>query len=345
MRVSPPLTDVGIAAAVAWLPPGRSTRAEAIASGRVDETTAARLGYNALSAGDGHAPPELAVSAARTALAGAGCAAEQVNLVIHSWIYHQGHDFWSAPHYVAHQIGAVRAEPLGVMQTSNGAAAAIAVAASRLVADTEIRRCVVTTADCFTAPAFDRWTADVDVAYGDSGTAIVLEDGPAAYRLLSVVSSSAPQYEILYRGEDPFTPAPRWAHETISARRTKTAVAGDGFMHRFVAAGRRAVHHVITTVLAEAGLTPEDPRVRLLALPRIGAGALHQFWEPCLHELGLRHTELLDLGRETGHLGAGDSIANLADIIDHDRLGPGEVALLLCAGNGYTWSCMAVQRS
>ncbi|HEY1486603.1 MAG TPA: 3-oxoacyl-ACP synthase [Micromonosporaceae bacterium] len=337
--------EIGIGAAVAWLPPGRSTVAEAIAAGSIDEPTAARLGYTTLARSDARSAPELAVAAGRKALAEAGWPAEQIDLVVHAWIYHQGHDFWSAPHYIANELGALAAEPLGVHQTSNGAAAAIAVAVSRLAADPGVRRCAVTTADCFAPPAFDRWGADVDVAYGDAGTALLLSREASPYRLVSVASASASRYETLYRGTDPFTPAPRWSQQTISARRTKAAVADGGLMHRFVAAGRRSVHQVIATVLREVELAPDDVRLRMLALPRIGAGALRQFWEPCLHELGLRHVELLDFGRGSGHLGAGDTIANLAEIIAMDRLGPGEVALLLCAGNGYTWSCVAVRRA
>jgi 3-oxoacyl-[acyl-carrier-protein] synthase-3 len=84
--------------------------------------------------------------------------------------------------------------------------------------------------------------------------------------------------------------------------------------------------------------------LRYLVMPRIGTGALAQFYVPSVRELELPHAEVLVLGRDTGHLGAGDVIANLADLIAGDRLAPGEVALLLSAGNGYTWSCVAVRR-
>jgi 3-oxoacyl-[acyl-carrier-protein] synthase-3 len=203
---------------------------------------------------------------------------------------------------------------------------------------------LVTTADSFSAPGFDRWFSDIDVAYGDGATALLLDRTGGPYRLLSVVSVSAPEYEVMYRGDDAFSPASRWNFNTIDARRTKMVFKASGAWPRFVATLRQAVQRVVRQALAEAELAPDNPRVRYLAMPRIGAGAIAQFYEPSVREVGLLHAEVVDLGRGTGHLGAGDSVANLADLHTGHRLAPGEVALLLSAGNGYTWSCIAVQR-
>jgi 3-oxoacyl-[acyl-carrier-protein] synthase-3 len=267
-----------------------------------------------------------------------------VHLLAHSWLYHQGHDFWSAPHYVAHHIGAKHAVPVGIQQTSNGCAAAIEVAASRLVADPAVERAVVTTGDRFAGPGFDRWRSDFDVAYGDGGTALLLDRAGGPFRLLSVASVAAPQFEHMYRADDPFTTAPLAVRSTVDARSMKGKFRSDGHLPRFAATLRRSVQQVVLRALAEADLTVDDPRVRILALPRLGAVALRDFFAPPVHELGLAHTELLDLGRDTGHLGAGDPTANLAELHTTDRLAPGEVALLLSVGNGHTWSCVAVRR-
>jgi 3-oxoacyl-[acyl-carrier-protein] synthase III len=345
VRFSPPLTEPpGIAAAVLWLPSRTEPVAEAVAAGKLDEPTAERLGYRELTVSSDRAAPELAVLAAQKGLAEAGWTGEDVGLVVHSWIYHQGHDFWSPPHFVASGIGAGQATPIGVQQTSNGSVAALEVAIGRLALDPSVDRCVVTTADCFEPPGFDRWFGDIDVAYGDAGTALLLDRNGGPYRLLSIVSTSASDYEMMYRADDPFSPAPRTLHEQISARRTKLYFRASGGWPKFVAILRRSVQHVVRTALAEAGLAPQDPRLRFVVMPRISTGALEQFYGPSVLELELPHAELLDLGRGTGHLGAGDTIANLADLHAGDRLAPGEVALLLSAGNGYTWSCVAVQR-
>ncbi|MDG6106650.1 ketoacyl-ACP synthase III family protein [Dactylosporangium aurantiacum] len=345
MRSSPPLSEPpAIAAIGAWLPPGREDAAGAVAAGRLDTETAERLGYDRLAVSDEHAGPEMAVLAAGKALAEAGWSGADLDLVVHSWIYHQGHDFWSPPHYVASQVGAHDALAVGVQQTSNGCVAALEVALSRLAADPGVRRCLVTTGDRFAGPAFDRWFGDIDVAYGDAGTALLLDRSGGPYRLLSVASVCVPRYEVLYRGDDPFSPAPRTPRDRVDARRTKMVFRAGGGWLQFVGTLRNAVQRAVREALADADLTLDDPRVRYLYMPRIGTGAITQFYGPAAADIGLRHAEIVVAGRDTGHLGAGDPAANLADLDAGQLLAPGEVALLLSAGNGYTWSCVAVRR-
>lgn len=341
MRLTEPVT---IAAAAVWYPPQRHTVAEAIDAGSLDEPMAERLGYKTLTTST-IAPPEMAVRAARHALAQADSQPDELGLLAHAWLYHQGHDFWSAPHYIAHQIGAVKAIPVGVQQTSNGAAAAIDIACARMIADPATSSCLVTTADRFAPPGFDRWCSDFDVAYGDAGTGMLLTTGDGPYRLLAIASAPGSRFELVYRGDDPFSPAPRSGAGTVDVRRTKLAFRGSGELPLLAATARNAVHRVVRTALADAGLTEDDPKLRYLTLPRIGSGALAELYEQPVAELDLRHTEVVDLGRDTGHLGAGDSIANLADLTASDALAPGDVALLLSVGNGFTWSCLVVQRN
>ncbi|MDH2428030.1 3-oxoacyl-[acyl-carrier-protein] synthase III C-terminal domain-containing protein [Sphaerisporangium sp. TRM90804] len=344
MRLSPPLAEPpGIAAAVAWLPPGRHTIEDALAGG-LDERMAARLGYRSLCESADHSAPEMAVLAAQKALADAGWDGDQLGMVAHSWLYHQGHDFWSPPHYVAHQVGARNALPVGVQQTSNGCVAALEVAVTRMIADPDVDRVLVTTADRFSLPGFDKWTSDFDVAYGDGATALLLDRAGGPYRLLSIVSMNAPEFELLHRGDDAFSAAPLAHSAPIDVRRTKQAFRNTGGIPLFGATLHTSVQQAVRQAIAESGLTPEDPRLRCLTLPRIGAEPLARFFTPALEELGLRHTEILELGRDTGHLGAGDSVANLADLDAGNVLAPGEVALLLNTGNGFTWSCIAVRR-
>ena len=332
-----------IAAISAWLPPQRDDAARAVAEGRLDAGTAERLGYRHLAVSTEHAAPEMAVLAAGKALAEAGWSGADLDLVVHSWIYHQGHDFWSPPHYVASQVGAHDALAVGVQQMCNGGAAALEVAAARLIADPSLRRCLVTTADRFAEPGFDRWCGDYDTAYGDAGTALVLDRKDGPYRLLSVVSHGATRYEAMHRGDDLFSPAAREHADRVDVRGTKRAFMATGAGPAFEARLRQAVKHVVHTALAEAGLSAGDPRVRYLTLPRIGLSGLAESFDEPVAELGLRHAEVLNLGRDTGHLGGGDCLANLADLHAGRRLAPGEVALLLSVGGGFTWSCIAVR--
>jgi 3-oxoacyl-[acyl-carrier-protein] synthase-3 len=264
-------------------------------------------------------------------------------------MYYQGHDLWSPAHYLAGRLGARQALPFGVQQVCNGGVAGLELTAARLAAaraaePDRVHTGLVTTADRFTAPGFDRWSADYGVVYGDGATAALLRtpSGPEdAFLLRSVVTVAAPELEAMHRGADAFTPAARTRRERVDMRATKRAYLAEHGNEPFLAANRRAVTTIVETALAEAGLTPDDPRLTCAVLPRFGRKTLDQLWRPQLATL-LR-TEFVDFGRTTGHLGAGDALAGLAELAAQRLLEPGEAALVFSAGAGFTWSCLVVE--
>ncbi|MDI6100399.1 ketoacyl-ACP synthase III family protein [Actinoplanes sp. NEAU-A12] len=321
------LTGLSLHAAHLHLPAHRET---------ADPRTVSRDGYRALTVSADLPPPELAVRAATGALVAARWPASTLDLVAHAWIHHQGHDFWSPAHYLAHRLGAARALPVGVRQMCNGGVAALELAATRIMADPATERALVTTADRFAAPAFDRWRADYGVAYGDGATALLLARGDGPYRLLSVASTAAPELELMHRGDDSFGASPG---AVIDVRRTKRAFLAAGHGPRFTRTANDAVCRVVRQALAEAG----EPRVHAVALPRLGGAVLDDGYRPGLRAAGLRRAAVLRFGRGTGHLGAGDAAANLAEMAHLRLLRPGQVALVLSAGAGFTWSCLVVR--
>jgi 3-oxoacyl-[acyl-carrier-protein] synthase-3 len=341
MRIDPPLVVV----ATSWLPPNVQTAAEAGTAGLVDPVEA---GYQALPVADEHlAAPDMAVNAAARALTMAGLTGAEVGQLTHAWSYYQGHDFWSPAHYVADRIGASAAVPIGIQQLCNGGAAAVQLAAACLAADQGLTVTLVTTADRFAPPAFDRWRGDYGVAYGDGGTAAVLRRASAAgtptepgLLLLSVTSTAATRFEAMHRGDDPFAPAPRWWNGAVDVRRTKRAYLAEHGLAAYLEAERANVLDVVAGALADAGVGADDPRLRWAALPRFSREVLAEAYHPVLKQATT--AEPLDLGAWTGHLGAGDLIANIGDLTPRLR-GTGKLALVLSAGAGFTWSCAVVQ--
>ncbi|WP_240529712.1 ketoacyl-ACP synthase III family protein [Streptomyces mangrovisoli] len=324
-----------------WLPPDRQTAEAAVLAGLTTDADAAAAGALEVPVSDGPSGPEMAVRAAHRALAGAGVTPEEIDLVIHAWIHHQGHDFWSPAHYVADQLGASDAVAFGVQQMCHAGAMALHTAAVRLEADPSVRNALVTTGDRFAAPGFDRWRGDYDAVFGDGATAAVVGRSGPGLRILSYALGSAPELESMYRGRDEFSPAPLTHSVPIDARRTKKAFLADGGMARFAEVGPSKVRATLLTALAEAGLAPDDPRIRLATLSRLGPKTLDLLYLPILRDV--LKAEVLDLGGRTGHLGGGDAIANLADVRDRRLLAPGEFAIGFSGGGGFTWSCLVVQ--
>lgn len=341
MRFTPGLP---IAAVSRWLPPLRETAQQAIADGRLDAGHATRQGYQAVAVSH-LAPPEMAVLAATAALADAGWDPAEVDLLLHAWTYYQGHDFWSPPHFVADRVGAHRAVPVGIQQMCNGGAAAVEIAATRLLADPTVTRAVVTTADRFAEPGFDRWSGDYGTSYGDAATALLLATPEVApeppLRLLATASIAVPSLESAHRGGDPFSTAPRMVSARVDSRRTLKHYLASGGGPVLAAHAAATAHAVLTAALADARVASDDPRLRVVALPRLGREVLDDDYPdglPCGPA-----TTVLRPGADTGHLGAGDPVANLAELHESGALAPGEVAVLLSVGAGFTWSALVVQ--
>lgn len=344
MRLPCPL---GISGPSLWLPPGRQSAAEAVARGLVDAETADELGYAGLPVAD-LAAPEMAVEAGRAALAAAGVDPGAVGLLLHAWIHYQGHDLWSPAHFVADRLGAGGAVPLGVQQVCNGGAAAVELAAARLFVEPGLGHALITTADAFVEPGFDRWSGDYGIGYGDGATALVLHHLPESgggrrpdLVLHSIATVAAPRLERMHRGDDPFGPAARSLGPKVDIRRTKKAFLAAEGMEAFTEASAASLRSAVESCLADVGLTATgDVPLRYVVAPRLGRRTIDLAYAPLLEKL--TGAELLRPGADTGHLGAGDAAASLAELRTRRMLGPGEYALVVSAGAGFTWSCLLV---
>jgi len=338
MRFDPP---VWVSGCRTWLPPTAETVKDAVAAALIDARAAAAAGYAELPCSLDLSAPEMAVLAVRDALAQAAWDPATISLLAHAHIYYQGHDFWSPVAYIQDQIGATDAVGYTLAQMCNGGTGAIELAAARLAADEHARRALVTTADRFAAPEFDRWGGDYGVAYGDGATAILLDREPGLARLLSSVTVLRGGLERMHRGDDGFAPAPRSRPGPVSVRRTKKAFLASAGRESFSKTALDALQLVLDTSLAEAGIDSGDPRVRWCLPPRLGRQVIDEAYRPVLAVND--HVAIPEWGTRTGHLGAGDVIANLADLIACPDARQGDIALLIGAGAGFSWSCTVAE--
>ncbi|MEU3840459.1 3-oxoacyl-ACP synthase [Streptomyces sp. NPDC028635] len=336
---------LGIRAVTTWLPQTVETAQDALTRGRISDEDLRNTGVTEVPVAHTVSAPDMAVAAARDALAAAGWDGAALGFTTHAWIHHQGHDFWSPAHYVAHRVGAVRGVPLGIQVMCNGGGTALEAAASRLLADPATGTALVTTGDRFPDEGFDRWAGDYGVFYGDGATALLLherDDSADEFTLLGLSSAAVSAAEGLHRGRDEFTPAGRWISDRIDVRRTKKAYITDVGLDGFYSGVSTALRTVVTTALDEAGIEVDDPRIRLLALPRVGVKVRRETYHPAVE--GLTKAQIVELGGRTGHLGAGDMAANLTAIREQELLAPGEVALAISAGGGFGFTCAVVAR-
>ncbi len=335
---------IAVEAARTWLPDTAETAADAARRGALQADDLAAVGYQQLPVSEELAPPEMAVLAARRALVAAGRQPAEVGFLAHAWTYFQGQEFFSAPHYIADRLGTSAATPLGVQQMCNGGAAALAVAADQLSLHQQHSVALVTTADRFCQPGFDRWSGDYGLWYGDGATAAVLSrqpDRPGSLTLLAAATSAATEMQAAHLVPGGFSDAPGSQSLPVDIRAAKRAYLQQIGKERFGEIIAEHVRAVIRRAAAEAELPLTSDRLRIVATPRLGAGGLG-FYAPVIGSM--TPAAIFDDGARTGHLGAGDTLANLAALAADPRLEVGDGALVLSAGAGFTWTCLAVRR-
>ncbi len=335
--------DLRIRAVGSWFPDTSETAAQAMDDGRLDEGSALRAGISALPVSDVPAP-DMAVLAARTALERSGWQSNDIDLLIHTWLYYQGHELWSPPHYIAHRLGATSCLPLAIHQGCDGGALALYDAALRLRADPGVSKALVTSSDRFVRPGIDRWNSYPSMGLGDAAAAILLHRSTAgddAFILPALNTVSAVEMEVVLRGHAPLAAAPLEAGspvDAVTAARQATADMGKGV---FDAIARERIRTVLTNTLRDALVEPDDPRLRCLVLPRVGARTLDAQYLPVLEDV--LKCEQLRFDDRTGHLGCSDWGADLDELYTRQILAPGEMAVLIGAGGGFTWVCALVQ--
>nr|WP_255519074.1 3-oxoacyl-[acyl-carrier-protein] synthase III C-terminal domain-containing protein [Kitasatospora sp. SID7827] len=216
-------------------------------------------------------------------------------------------------------------------QRSAGGLAALHLAAAYLDCGT-VDHALLTTGDRFAAPAIDRWNSYTQSIWGDGGTALVLSADGGFARLLASVENADNGLETWDRGTVPFADAPLAEQPVPIERRFDTHAStpeAAGEFERWIA----LVLRTRDQVLAEAGL--ELGQITRAVLPFVHRGG----GQAELHDLlGLTEEQTLwtDLGRYTGHLGAGDQFAGLDHLREKGELQPGDHVLLFAVGVGFT---------
>ncbi|MCG8927332.1 ketoacyl-ACP synthase III family protein [Lentzea sp. CC55] len=342
---------IGIKALSTWLPDDSVLPDQESVAPTPLRNGGPSLRVESLPVSNALAPPEMAVKAAQQCLKKADCESGRVDLLIHAWLYHQGHDVWPVAHYIADQIGAgEQVHLVGLQQGCTGGLSGMYFAATALLADPTVQLALVTTADRFCEPGWKRWEKGGASGFGDGATAALLHraDGtPDDLSLLSIAqTSSSPSMEWLFRGEPDFTPAPMWEKAFIDTA-VLAGVAGSAPTappHKpevIIAAMRAGVERSLHQALAHADIRPDDPRLRFVTVPRIDQMLLDIMYDGAF--AGLPNAELVLFGTHTGHLGAGDPIANATELLDRKMLRPGDVAVLAGVGAGWTWTTAVVQ--
>ncbi|MFH8367681.1 ketoacyl-ACP synthase III family protein [Streptomyces sp. NPDC018031] len=320
-----------LAATGAYIPP-RTSVAEAVRRGWYEQERMDSCGWrNIAEAGDTSAP-DMAVAAVRQAMARSGLGRDDIDLLIHSYAYHQGPDGWSSPHYVLRHTLGTPIPAFTVEQGCNAFLAALETAAQYLLCSPSRSGAVVSGADNFGAPSVDRWHAHRDAVLADAAAALVLSKRPGWAELRAVDSVSLPQFEILNRGHAPiFPPALTTGkrldmNEHLEAMVEELGPKAAEIGQEYGAAGTK----LIEQVASEAGITVPDVSKVL----HLGA-ATSDFLDSHLRPMGLDASlGGVDFFRDVGHAGAADIGIQLNHLLETGQVAAGDHLVMMSAGPG-----------
>ncbi|NWF30239.1 ketoacyl-ACP synthase III family protein [Streptomyces sp. PKU-EA00015] len=330
---------VYITSAAAWIPPAESAK-EAIAAGRYPAEDSSLNDIPCLPvATDEISVPDMGVIAGRRALdRAAGVVGDQVDLIVHASIYHQGRDHhWNSAPYIQRELGITDAFAVNIEGMSNGGMAAFDLAMAQIEAG-RATSAMVTTADRFCPPGFDRWRGSYGIVFGDGSTAMVLSRTGGFARVHAIASLTDASLEPLHRGTDPFTNAYGVVVDE-NLRTAKKSYLEEVGRESVLKRAEEALLAVVRSVLEKTGHRLDD--FAKILLPNMGNLLMQvQFFHP----LGIpAERTLWNWGRHTGHLGAGDLTAGLARLVEKKEVSPGDHVLLVGAGGGYSLTAAVVE--
>lgn len=326
MRVA---DDVFVAGTSVVLPRSRQSMERAVEAGLLNVRQAADSTVTDLPVACEPAESEsMLIEAAGHVLTRVAVPVEQVGLVAYAWMVEAESDWRRAPR-AARLVGAHRAVAFGLRQMSNGGAMAVQLATANMLADPALRASLILTADALGPLTMSRWHHQAGAAMGDCATAMLLSRHAGPFAVRSIASSGDSVQEAELSGPNPYGTAD-------SSDGAKVAFGGRSLFHM-----RRCVREAVQEALRDAGLGEGEPPVSVIVLPRLETWLLRVLLKGLLPERGVRRR--LHLAAETGHAFAGDLTANVDHLLREKVLSPGEYALILNIGGGFTATCIILQ--
>ncbi|MEV0319439.1 ketoacyl-ACP synthase III family protein [Streptomyces sp. NPDC050658] len=319
---------------------------DAIAAGWYDEAAQRRSGQlSATIAGDHDTQPEMAARAGSAAVRHSGIDPDEFGLLLHATVAFSGLDGWNVASYLQHRVLGGNGLSFEVRQQSNGAMAAIELAAAFLTAGGDRPAALVTASDRFPMPVWNRWRIYPGLVFGDGASAAVFSRTGGFARVLSAVSSSRPDLERAQRAGLPFLEYPDTTDERVYPTNLIQRMQNfadeeyDGRITEVFKVMNEALIASVEGAAAEAGIRPAD--ADHLVFPNFGRTMLRQ---EVLMPLGLGpERTAFEWARTVGHAGATDQFGAIEHLVRTGRLRPGQRVLMTGIGLGFNWTTAVLE--
>ena len=315
------------------------TTAEAVERGWYSAEARDRSQLLSISVAGTTPAPDLAVEAARTALASSGHVAGDIGAVFHTSVHPQGPDGWSAQHYINRNTVN---QPVTSVEIRNGCVgffSNVQLAACHLGTTPSRPAVLITSADNFGTPSANRWQAAPKMfVLADGGGSVVLSNRGGLARLLAIGAVSNPELEVRHRaGERLFPPGPtaggllNFAERLEHWQRSRPPAAV--FAH-LDDCGSLVIEAVERT-LKDADTTLDE--IAKVVHDGYGRDALHDMF---LDPLGIEEERAIwDFTRCEGHAGPLDQIRGLEFVWRTGQVDVGDRVMLVSDAPGMEAAC------
>lgn len=303
----------------------REPVADAVAAGRYDQAISTAHDYESISvAGDRHAA-DMAVDAARSAIARSAVDPADITLFVHAYVDEQGPPGVDEPaSYVQGMAHDGRARALAVRQGCNGTIASLEVGGMYVAAG---GTAVLTAADKY-AGETDRYRNDQGCVPADGATAMVLSRGDGVARLVATEIVGDGRFSGL-----PALDAADFADRADFRKAQRTRVVS---MMRAMTEARR---DCVRAALADAKIEAAD--VRFWLMPYNGRFMVdREFYA----EFGIDDARTTwDLGRTVGHLTGGDAVVGFTHLLTTGAAAVGDRVVMLGDSAGFAFGCAVLE--
>lgn len=315
--------------------------AEAVEKGWYSAEERERSGLLSISIAGTTPAPDLAVEAARFAVAQAGCAPEDFSGLFHTSVHPQGPDGWSAQHYINRNT---INQPVTSVEIRNGCIGFFSnlhLAACYLRGKPDRTEALLTCADNFGTPSVNRWNASSLFVLADGGGAVVLSKRRGFARLLATGFASNPAMELHHRGGERMFPPGMTVGGTLNFDermayvREREAEAGVPPIGDFGS----VVIEAADKTFAEAGVSPDD--ITKVVHDGFARWALRDIF---LDPLGIEEKlGIWEFTRRLGHAGPLDQIRGLEYVWRNREVETGEKVLLVSGAPGMEAACAILE--
>ncbi|MGB3438345.1 MAG: 3-oxoacyl-[acyl-carrier-protein] synthase III C-terminal domain-containing protein [Actinophytocola sp.] len=298
-----------------------------------------RWGYQGFHrAPDGVGLTELAARAGTVALARAGCAPSEVDLVVLAMSDIAEYLYWDAAGATQARLGTHAAEAVLLTQACGGGVAAFDIVAGKFATHPGYHTALIIGANRVCEPYWNRMEINTSV-YSDGAAAAVLRRDHPARRWLTTEIISDGRYADFMRMDVGAAARPFNGQADIAVKspnlRLEEFFAGDvRQMFEFVSTINTHNHEVVRRACARVDLTPDNLRRVIHFNDNVAA------LTNLAKDLGIPLDRTnVDLAVEHGHVGCADQLLSLEHHLDSGELDDGDVVALTSTASGMHWLC------